>query len=313
MSVDTPHSPPQEDTRKAVTGVASLSTCWADNPASGQGVINLSDVRDSARKSVNAVLSRGRNPIDIDGTAASEGSRSRNSRASTAALQLDDLARVARLSHGGMEDKFADGLLNRQRSRFAGEEVAQAAKLPQNARVVERIVAAPLPCTLLATSDTLGRIFVQDSRDLCVLRVLKGYRDAQIAWLAQGGPLLAILAPRLNVLELHGPLEVKRIAAFRLLPGSMLVQSTSHHVFCISPDGKVYELMRTMKGQAETTVEDHAATLNRDEAKIAATSIREAGNFDETVNGNVSSNGTAADYESVGAFLEAVRSNKCCS
>lgn len=45
------------------------------------------------------------------------------------------------------------------------------------------------------------------------------------------------------------------------------------------------------KGQAETTAEDEAAALNRDEAKVAATSIRDEGNFCETVNGNESMNG----------------------
>lgn len=299
-------STPEEtgDERKAVTGIARLSTSWADDGVSGQPLINFSDVRDTARKSVSAVLSRGRKPMDIDGTAASEGHR-QNSRSS---LRRERGSGHSLPQQGtdnpdkGSEQPNGDGIFMRQRSRFGGEEVAQAANLPQNVRIVERLAVAPLPCSLLATSDTLGRIFVQDSRDLCVLRILKGYREGQVAWLARGGPLLAVYAPRLNILELHETLSGRRIAAFQLKSGSMLVQSTEHHVFCVSPDGRLHELMKARKeqsGDSSRAAQERAADNER---------VQSQGSNDSSFGTDFgNSHSSAADYELVGAFVEAVK------
>lgn len=118
---------------------------------------------------------------------------------------------------------------------------------PQNARLVQRLVNAPLPCTLFASCDTLGRVLLMDSRDLCVIQMLKGHRDAHVAWLARDGPTLAVLSPRRALVELHCPLDSKRLSAFRVEPGTMLIQSTSFAVFCLVPSGLLYELSPAKK------------------------------------------------------------------
>lgn len=287
--------PSTEEERQSVTGVARVSTAWADDGVSGGALISFGDVRDTARKSVSAVLSRRRYQTDTNGVAI-EGRR--NSLSSK-----DDDSNV---------NVFIDSIISRQRLRSAGDEILQAAKLPLNTRVMERVAAAPLPCTLVATADTLGRVFVQDSRDLCVLRVLKGYRDAEVAWLKAGGPLLVVLAPRLNVLELHQPLAEKRMIAFRLMPGSMLVQSAAHHVFCAAPDGKLYEVMRTRKGLGEGRESAAVAREMQDAMDVVpcsdshcegeATMTKEA-----QVEGCHVAGAGMADYETVGAFIEAAR------
>jgi len=57
----------------------------------------------------------------------------------------------------------------------------------------------------VAATDSLGRVMLLEPRTLVVLRVWKGYRDAQCAWLDArdgAGALLAIHAPRRELLEL---------------------------------------------------------------------------------------------------------------
>lgn len=51
--------------------------------------------------------------------------------------------------------------------------------------MVQRLAAAPGGrSSLIAAADTLGRVLVVDGRDMVAVRLLKGYRDAQLAWLA---------------------------------------------------------------------------------------------------------------------------------
>lgn len=289
--------PPAEEERSAVMGVARLSTAWADGGTAGTGLISFGDVRTSARKSVSAVLARGMRQIDVDAVAVEGRRRS--------------LGNVEDQAANG--ENFIDSMFTRQRSRFSGEEVTQAAKLPQNSRVVERVMAAPLPCSLVATADTLGRVFVMDSRDLCILKVMKGYRDANIAWLKEGGPVLAVLSPRLNVLELHDPLKLKRSAAFKLMKGSMLVQSTGHHVFCLTPEGMMYELTRARKGQqepkrAKSKSEDlqgvHPSGEDPRNPRLQNSTLNYE---DDNENEQGELRSLSSDYELVHAFIEAVK------
>lgn len=304
------------DERKAVNGVARFSTSWADNGAYGQPLINFGDVRETARKSVQAVLKRGQISVNVDGAASTESYR-RNSRRSVHGDQVSQAFETqsgANTVIASGPDAFSPTALTRQRSRFSGSEVAQSVKLPQNTRIVERMAVAPLPCSLIATSDTLGRIFIQDTRDLCVLRILKGYREAQIAWVSQGVPFLAVYAPRLNVLEVHAPLDVKRTTAFRLTPGSMLVQSCNYRVFCVSADGRLHELMRARKGQSRGSDEHPIQPLKErqivrgdepgtkeETGEDALSAVQE----DEFSGNSVES--SPPDYELVGTFVDAVK------
>ena len=248
-----------EEERKAINGVVRHAVSWADDPSSMHSVMMLGDVRNSARKSVNAMLQRGRKTLEDDIVAplnrrGSNGTLERTNGGSSfmsTTSSKDSLSNSFQSSGMALVLHSDESILTRQKSCIGVEAAIETAQLPQNTRIVERIVSAPLPCSLVASCDSLGRIFVQDSRDLCILRILKGYRDAQVAWIVQGGPLMAVYAPRLNVLEVHAPLEQKRRQAFRLQQGSMLATSTLHKVFAISPSGHLHELMQARKGQAE--------------------------------------------------------------
>ncbi|PXF46699.1 hypothetical protein BWQ96_03525 [Gracilariopsis chorda] len=297
-----------------VIGVARHSASWADDFSALHTSISIGDMRDTARKSVNAVLQRGslvaedvdlRTDAPLSAASALyrafdfrkvllEGEKASASQPQPQALPNDD-----------------ESVFVRKRSLEA-EVAARVARLPQNARIIERVVAAPLPCSLLATSDTLGRIFVQDPRDLCVLRVLKGYRDAQMAWLAQGGPLLVVYAPRLSVLELHQPLAQRRIDAFRLQSGTMLVQSSSHHVFVVFPDGNLYELKKSRKGHVladrsdkNRKLEASKLVLREEKEQEKEQDSTEYTSIDENYSPSV--NQQAPDVELVDNFTKAVR------
>ncbi|GBF88261.1 rab3 GTPase-activating non-catalytic subunit [Raphidocelis subcapitata] len=84
---------------------------------------------------------------------------------------------------------------------------------------------APAPAgALLAAADNLGRVLLVDGASMVVLRMWKGYRDAQCGWAlpraphpwARHGLLLAIYAPRRQLLELWAPRQGVRVAAARL-------------------------------------------------------------------------------------------------
>eukprot|EP00737_Agarophyton_chilense_P001891 gb/GEZJ01002140.1/.p1 GENE.gb/GEZJ01002140.1/~~gb/GEZJ01002140.1/.p1 ORF type:complete len:957 (+),score=136.55 gb/GEZJ01002140.1/:757-3627(+) len=311
-SSSTPQEAAPSPNLSPVVGVARHSASWADDFSALHTSISIGDMRDTARKSVNAVLQRGRRVADDVEFSSDAGMYAAS--AIYKALQFrkaayDPSADLALVADTAEEEPADPTLASFIRKRSMDTEVAaRIARLPQNTRIVERIMAAPLPCSLLASCDTLGRIFVQDPRDLCVLRVLKGYRDAQIAWLAHGGPLLVLYAPRLNVLELHQPLATRRADAFRLQPGSMLVQSTSHHVFVILPDGNLYELMKSRKGHA---LANHPASEPESQVKNVIEDCESTSQMSKPPDMErelmPSSSEKAPDVELVDTFMEAVR------
>jgi Rab3 GTPase-activating protein regulatory subunit N-terminus len=198
-----------DDETSAVFAYVRASLSWADEPDASSPLLKfgLQDMSGNARRSVANVFAR----------------------------------RHARMSGAGQNEAAAANSIGSPASTGA------PSAFPQNARLVQRLVIAPLPCTLFASCDTLGRLLLMDSRDLCVIRMLKGYRDAHVAWLARNGPTLTVLSPRRALVELHNPLESKRLAAFQVEPGTMLIQSTSFAVFCLSPSGFLYELAPSKK------------------------------------------------------------------
>lgn len=203
----------------------------------------------------------------------------------------------------------------RRQSVFASEH--HSAKLPRpakNTRIVERIMAAAPPCSLIASCDSLGRIFIQDPRDFCILRVLKGYRDADVAWMYEDAPILVVLSPRLDILEIHGPLDQKRREAFRVLPGSVLVQSTNYKVFCVFPDGRLFQVTTNKSadkgvGNLQTpgiqssnepdwrTESDHVDLASEDTTCGLENSRKEEAE-------------RASKYELTGTFVEAVKNGR---
>lgn len=58
--------------------------------------------------------------------------------------------------------------------------------------------------TWAACCDSLGRILIVSVRDGCIFKMLKGYRDCQVAWINIGDDdtKLFIYAPKRNVIEL---------------------------------------------------------------------------------------------------------------
>jgi hypothetical protein len=61
------------------------------------------------------------------------------------------------------------------------------------------------PCRRwVAASDSLGRVLLLEARTLVVLRIWKGYRDAQCGWVVDqdGSAHMVIYAPRRGLLEL---------------------------------------------------------------------------------------------------------------
>ena len=71
-----------------------------------------------------------------------------------------------------------------------------------------------VPCPtkpLVCCCDSLGRILVLDASNFVITRVLKGYRDAEASWaVRRGRPLLAVLAPRRERVEVWDVLEGRR-------------------------------------------------------------------------------------------------------
>jgi hypothetical protein len=85
------------------------------------------------------------------------------------------------------------------------------AVLDDPARALQALLPSPLGHLALA-ADGLGRVLLLDVRQQCVVRLWKGYRDAQIAFL--GARHAVLYAARRGLLEIwslrHGP----RLAAY---------------------------------------------------------------------------------------------------
>eukprot|EP00890_Picochlorum_soloecismus_P005090 jgi/Picsp_1/5582/NSC_02941-R1_rab3 gtpase-activating protein non-catalytic subunit len=67
-----------------------------------------------------------------------------------------------------------------------------------------------------ACCDSLGRILVLDLPSISIFLMLKGYRDAQIAWMtvkSREAPLLLIYAPKRRVVEVWDILQGKRLVS----------------------------------------------------------------------------------------------------
>lgn len=261
----------------AVTASATAGTVWTDQGSSASPfLLDVTGVGDSARKSVNAMINlhrrklRYRQPTSEDKKQSVEGDSSQLTAGKCPPrdgdMDYDELAKPRSRGPLGSMDGFAIQEALDAGPSFPLRRPSAVVDLPQNARVVERLATSPLSCGLIATCDTLGRIFVQDPRDMCVLRVLKGYREGQIAWLANGGPLLVTLAPKLSVLEVHAPFEEKKRTAFRVPAGSRLVQTPSFCVYCVTPAGGVYEVSPSKKvagDAAQNGLSQHETTRSQ--------------------------------------------------
>ena len=126
-------------------------------------------------------------------------------------------------------------------------------------RRVDRVVSDPSRRLVLAT-DAWGRVLLIDAAELLILRVWKGYRDAQVGWLtvpSAGGARAALCAVIYAPRRLGGVVEVwrarhgERIGWLRLSPPARLIYAEDDadraasfptprcHIVAIGGDGAV--------------------------------------------------------------------------
>ncbi len=85
-------------------------------------------------------------------------------------------------------------------------------ELSDSAREIQAVALAPSDHGLAAACDSFGRVLLLDLHLQVVVRLWKGYREAQVAWIEQDEALfLVVYAPRRGVLEVwrmrHGQRE----------------------------------------------------------------------------------------------------------
>lgn len=352
-----------ENERAAVKGAARGVAAWVDDPdAYASSSFKIGDGRTVVRRALETSFQAGLQQRTKHGSVtktlanstrtATETGTTRSSSApystisptgktissvrAAAAAKISLSARSITGRRRGYPSIVTDAdVVKRVHSMTAREDVAGLlARHTKNTnmRIVERVAFAPNGCGLLACCDTLGRIFIQDSSDFCVLRILKGYRDASIAWIGGSGSssgvgktLLAVHAPRLDVVELHGPLEQRRREAFKVLPGTLLVQSTSNNVFCVFPDGRVFELSAVESGRSNNADDVSGAsevdsdgkgsveigTQSQKGQQLHQTSFQnEKAGVLPTLQTGHEKEENIPDYELTGQFLEAVKSGR---
>lgn len=302
----------QEEPRTSITAVVRHVASWSDQPNSALAFQKLLDAPNSARaftfsSGVSSSYSRSRDDSTLlkkvfsqrrtgsDIVHPSQGLRA------TSNVHGDTVRSASASNAAGYNLKHGRSVSTTRSAsiRFPG--------FAKNARVVAKLMAAPPPCSLVATCDSLGRIFLQDPRDYCILRVLKGYREANIAWMYDDGPLLFVHAPRLNVVEIHAPLEQKRREAFRIHPGSVLIQSTSHNVFCMFPDGRLFQATRSLS--KTNSVEAIAADtpFGSGENLLANPPPDCPENAEDFFDVYQHGSGSPSDYELTGTFIDSVK------
>lgn len=318
----TPAEPSNYDeSRRSVTAVARHVASWTDQPTPTFPIPKFHDVPNPAR-AITAGLTRSfastsSQPVAPDVSVVLK-------RVYTPRRVGSDIVRSSQpvhIANGTQRNTVKSASIatidydaRRRQSVFTSDHFVANMPRAKNARIVERVMVAPPPCNLIATCDSLGRIFIQDPRDCCVLRVLKGYRDADVAWMHDHGPVLVVLSPRLDILEIHGPLEQKRREAFRVLPGSAVIQSTDYKIFCVFPDGRLFRVVRDEKEsddlkstqmmnddpqhESPWDLESEPLRLTNENTEIAPQNIRNGGNE------------RASKYELTGAFIEAVKSGR---
>lgn len=311
-----------DELREAITGDARHTASWTDDSSVSSSFLKMPDVRGTARKAFSGNLrdslqrrlyttgSRDQPPAR-SGSAPDEKALA-NERVladKTASFSRTRTAYFSKVKSTSTTNDTAldNSVVRRKSSSLINEDVLDNfSNSARKLRIITRAVVAPHPYSLLASCDSLGRIFILDPHDLCVLRVLKGYRDANVAWFSDDGLFLVVQAPRLDVVELHGSFDPKRSGAFRVLPGTILVQTTCHKVFCVFPDGRLFEIVRSL-----STMEMRSDDKSSQESSF----VHKSNNND--VNGSVEQSnsvpsindieGRTSDYELVGKFTEAVK------
>ena len=119
------------------------------------------------------------------------------------------------------------------------------------------------PRGMCAATDTFGRVLLLDTATGTLVRVWKGYRDAQVAWLWAPGPdsarapllLLALHAPRRGLLELWSLRGGPRVAACTVPAGELLEggaadgDAEAGRVLFLCRDGRVLDIVPPSRAQ----------------------------------------------------------------
>lgn len=205
----------EDDVAKASLLASQFTRSWVDETETSSPFMRfgIRDVSQSARKSVSSVMNRRRLKQSLP----------------ESPTEIVSPGRSLKDHHRGL-----DLLLS-------------PASMSPNSRLVQRCAVAPPPYSLVACCDVLGRILVFDFRDVCVLRVLKGYRDARVSWYMKNEPLLVAFAPRRAVVEIHSCIERRPHVLFKVDPGSFILQSNLYSVHVFTPKGILYELAPSKK------------------------------------------------------------------
>lgn len=93
-----------------------------------------------------------------------------------------------------------------------------------------RIVPAPYGLPLAAVSDALGRVSIVDTNNMTILRMIKGMRDAQVAWLRSSdesrNALFLVLVDRNGSVSVISAIFGPRVALWNLGKGAKLLTET---------------------------------------------------------------------------------------
>jgi hypothetical protein len=111
-----------------------------------------------------------------------------------------------------------------------------------------RIYRVALSATghLAATCDSLGRVALLDAQNLLMVKLWKGYRDAQLAWLLSSGgerrqQYLLIHAPRRSQVELWRTRHAAKAAASENVGRALLVRRTGVLLGAVKQRGAAHE------------------------------------------------------------------------
>eukprot|EP00922_Rhytidocystis_sp_ex-Travisia-forbesii_P036684 GHVS01054559.1.p1 GENE.GHVS01054559.1~~GHVS01054559.1.p1 ORF type:complete len:348 (-),score=57.46 GHVS01054559.1:231-1274(-) len=101
----------------------------------------------------------------------------------------------------------------------------------------ESIVLCPWKPRIALLTDTFGRVSLVSLNTMLLLHVWKGYREAQVGWIATGGAV-ALYAPRRGLLEVWRLLGFTRLGAAVVGGGGTLLGSVGEVIF-VSEKGVV--------------------------------------------------------------------------
>jgi hypothetical protein len=112
-----------------------------------------------------------------------------------------------------------------------------------------RIYRVALSATghLAATCDSLGRVALLDAQNLLMVKLWKGYRDAQLAWLLSSGggerrqQYLLIHAPRRSQVELWRTRHAAKAVASENVGRALLVRRTGVLLGAVKQRGVAHE------------------------------------------------------------------------